>query len=85
RLAVGLFPDWQDLNLETIAGHLGVDVQGRHTALGDALVTAEIWVRLQPLLEEAKVVTLGDALAFQNDAQHLHLMARQKKLGWLME
>lgn len=85
RLAVGLFPDWQDLNLETIAGHLGVDVQGRHTALGDALVTAEIWVRLQPSLEEAKVVTLGDALAFQNDAQHLHLMAQQKKLGWVME
>jgi DNA polymerase-3 subunit epsilon len=83
RLVVGLFPDWQDLNLETIAGHLGVDVQGRHTALGDALVTAEIWARLQPILEEAKVVTLGDALAFQNNAQHM--MARQKKLGWVME
>jgi DNA polymerase-3 subunit epsilon len=83
RLVVGLFPDWQDLNLETIAGHLGVDVQGRHTALGDALVTAEIWARLQPILEEAKVVTLGDALAFQNNA--LHMMARQKKLGWVME
>lgn len=83
RLAVGLFPDWQDLNLETIAGHLGVDVQGRHTALGDALVTAEIWVRLQPMLEEANVVTLGDAVAFQNTAQHV--MGRQKNLGWVME
>jgi DNA polymerase-3 subunit epsilon len=83
RLTAGLFPDWSDLNLETIAGHLGVDVQGRHTALGDALVTAEIWARLQPLLEEAEVITLGDALAFQNNVQHM--VTRQKNLGWVME
>ena len=83
RLTASLFPDWQDLNLETIAAHLGVDVQGRHTALGDALVTAEVWARLLPLLEEAGVTTLGEAQAFQNQAQHV--MARQKKLGWVME
>jgi len=83
RLAAALFPDWKDLNLETIAQHLGVDVQGRHTALGDALVTAEVWARLLPLLEAAGVVTLGDARAFQDRAQHV--AARQRNLGWVME
>lgn len=83
RLAAGLFPDWQDLNLETIAAHLGVEVQGRHTALGDALVTAEVWARLLPLLEVAGVATLGQAQAFQNKVQHV--MVRQKNLGWVME
>lgn len=83
RLAAGLFPDWQDLNLETIAAHLGVEVQGRHTALGDALVTAEVWARLLPLLEVAGVATLGQAQAFQNRVQHV--MVRQKNLGWVME
>lgn len=82
RLTAALFPEWEDLNLENIASHLGVEVQGRHTALGDALVTAEVWARLLHLLEEAGVVTLGDALAFQDRA--VHVMARQKNLGWVM-
>ena len=34
---------------------------GRHTALGDALVTAEIWLRLVPMLAEQGVLTLGQA------------------------
>jgi DNA polymerase III subunit epsilon len=39
-----------------------VSVQGRHSALGDALVTAEILVRLLTLLPKRGVHTLGQAL-----------------------
>jgi DNA polymerase-3 subunit epsilon len=49
-------------SLEAIASRLGVTVLGRHSALGDALTTAEILVRLLVLLDRRGVRTLGDAL-----------------------
>jgi DNA polymerase-3 subunit epsilon len=48
--------------LEAIAARLGVTVTGRHSALGDALTTAEILVRLVALLGNRGVRTLGEAL-----------------------
>ena len=47
--------------LEAIAERFNVTVLGRHTALGDALVTAEIWLRLIPLLQEQGIHTLRQA------------------------
>ena len=35
---------------------------GRHTALGDALVTAEVFVALTTMLRSQGVLTLGEAL-----------------------
>ena len=40
-----------DHSLEAAARRLGVQVVGRHSALGDALTTAEIFVRLLALLK----------------------------------
>ncbi|SFH47776.1 3'-5' exonuclease [Modicisalibacter xianhensis] len=37
----------------------------RHTALGDARVTAVLWLGMLPRLEARGIVTLGDALKFQ--------------------
>ncbi len=54
-------PDHADHSLEAIAGRLGVSVLGRHTALGDAILTGEIFVRLVPLLMAAGITTLGEA------------------------
>jgi DNA polymerase-3 subunit epsilon len=48
--------------LEETAQRLGVVVRGRHSALGDALTTAEVFVRLLPLLAKRGIVTLGQAV-----------------------
>jgi DNA polymerase-3 subunit epsilon len=54
-------PEHEDHSIEAMAERLGVSVVGRHTALGDALVTAEIFVRLLPLLSAAGIESLGAA------------------------
>jgi DNA polymerase-3 subunit epsilon len=56
-----LHPDEETHRLEAIAARFGVDVVGRHTALGDALVTGEIFLRMLPMLHEAGIRTLGQA------------------------
>ena len=62
-LDAALHPDFEEHSLEAIADRLGVEVVGRHTALGDALVTAEVFLRLMILLEQQGIGTLGEALA----------------------
>jgi DNA polymerase-3 subunit epsilon len=63
-------PGEQDHGLEAIAARLGVSVIGRHTALGDALVTAELFLRLLRLLPERGVHTFGDALEASRRTYH---------------
>jgi len=48
--------------LEAVAGRLGVTVTGRHSALGDALATAEILIRLLALIQKRGILTLGETL-----------------------
>jgi DNA polymerase-3 subunit epsilon len=53
-------------DLDTLAARFGVEVTGRHTALGDALVTAGVFLHLLALLEQRRIHTLGQALAATN-------------------
>ena len=55
------FPDQVDLSLEALAARLGVAVAGRHTALGDAVVTAELFTALLPHLQARGVRSFGEA------------------------
>jgi len=50
-------------NLEDIAKKCGVEIVGRHTALGDSIVTAEVFLKLLPILEAMGIKTLGEARA----------------------
>jgi len=66
-------PDFADHRLEAIAERLGVPVLGRHTALGDALVTGEVLLRLLVLLGERGIATLGEALDASRETYYARL------------
>jgi DNA polymerase-3 subunit epsilon len=49
--------------LESIAERLGITIEGRHSALGDACTTGEVFLKMLPLLAQKGIVTLRQALA----------------------
>jgi len=53
--------DSHEHHLEQIARRLGVPVHGRHQALGDALTTGAVLLKLLPLLAGRGIRTLGEA------------------------
>jgi DNA polymerase-3 subunit epsilon len=60
-LSAVVHPNQPSHELEAIAERFEIRVLGRHTALGDAMVTAEVMLRLIPLLEEKGIRTLRQA------------------------
>lgn len=72
-LSAVLHPQQDSHRLEAIAERLGVRVVGRHTALGDALVTAEVFQKLVPLLADRGIHTLGQALAASRQSGYASL------------
>jgi DNA polymerase III epsilon subunit family exonuclease len=57
-----IHPHQESHSLDEIAARLNLTNIGRHTALGDALVTAEVLLKMIPLLEAKGIKTLNDAL-----------------------
>ncbi len=55
-------PHQESHSLDGIAELMNLTIVGRHTALGDALVTAEVLLKLIPLLEAQGIRTLEQAL-----------------------
>ncbi len=84
RLASLLNPTLNHFGLENLVGLYQIDLHGRHTALGDSLVCAELFFRMVPRLQMQGLATLGDLLRF-----HCHdpvdVIAKQKEAGWITE
>jgi DNA polymerase-3 subunit epsilon len=72
-LSAVVHPSLDNHHLDMIAERLGVRVIGRHTALGDALLTGEVFLRLLPLLAERGIVTLAQALEASRATYHSRL------------
>jgi DNA polymerase-3 subunit epsilon len=60
-LSAVIDPQLDSHRLEAIAERMGVNPLGRHTALGDAMMTGEVFLRMIPLLAEQGIRTLGEA------------------------
>jgi DNA polymerase-3 subunit epsilon len=61
-LSAVIHPNQETHKLEAIAARLGINVIGRHTALGDAFVTGEVFLKMIPLLNDMGIHTLRQAL-----------------------
>jgi hypothetical protein len=61
-----------------------IGLRGRHTAPGDALVTAEIFFRILPRLEMQSFRTLEDLLRF-HCTEAIDAIARQREAGWITD
>jgi CBS domain-containing protein len=75
-----LEPSIPDLGLETIAARFGIEITGRHTAIGDALAVAEVYGQLIQRLRDNDVRTLGEASAFA--ARRQDIVRREAEAGW---
>jgi len=60
-LSAVIHPNQESHKLEAICERLGVNVIGRHTALGDAIVTGEVFLKMIPLLAEMGICSLREA------------------------
>ena len=60
-LAQAAARDLGGYSLEHLAAWLGVELSGRHSALGDATTTAKIFLALLPKLRERNIRTLAEA------------------------
>jgi DNA polymerase-3 subunit epsilon len=61
-LSAVVHPHQESHKLDDILDRLGIDIDSRHNALDDALVTAEVFLKLVPLLAEKEIVTVRQAL-----------------------
>ncbi|MEX2642098.1 MAG: 3'-5' exonuclease, partial [Acetobacterales bacterium] len=78
-LVAALEPDRKEFGLETVAQDFGVEPGGRGVK-SKAVLAAELFSRLIPLLAKQDVGTLGDALEFAGRPKHL--IEKQKAAGW---
>jgi DNA polymerase-3 subunit epsilon len=58
-----IHPAQNDHTIEAIAERLGISIVGRHTAMGDAVATGNIFLKMLPLLAETGIMTLEDAVS----------------------
>ncbi len=73
-LSTILHPNLEGHSIDALAARYGIRTETRHQALGDALMTARLFVRMIPLLAGIQIHTIGDAQTAGRDS----LYARMK-------
>jgi DNA polymerase-3 subunit epsilon/CBS domain-containing protein len=73
-------PNLSGFTIEHLVSWLGVTIDGRHSALGDAAVTGRIFLALLPKLREGNIRTLAEAE--QACLALTHVLADQHRAGW---
>ena len=73
-LSVFLEHESQNHSLDAIAERMGINIDGRHTALGDSFATAEILIRMFDMLETRGITTLRQAVAASSRIEHVRKM-----------
>ena len=63
RLARRLLPDLPRRNLDWVSGYFGIEIEGRHRAVGDAVAAAKCLARLLRLAKDEGVETLAELVA----------------------
>ncbi len=76
-LSIFLHDQTPEHSLDAIAERFGIQVQGRHTALGDSLMTAGIFLRMIEMLEAAGIRTLDQAIEASNKAVEVRKMQQR--------
>lgn len=66
-------PAHESHSLNRVAERVGVQIRGRHTALGDATATGEIFLKLLPLLAQKGIRTLGQAIEASKQSYYARL------------
>ncbi len=80
-LAQVVQPNLASFTLEGLSSWLGVEIKDRHSALGDAVATARIFLALLPRLREAGIRTLGEAI--EACRALTDALDQQHRAGWL--
>ena len=70
-----------DYSLDKLAAWLGIEPQGRHTALGDALTTGQVFLALVPKLRDVGIRTLAEAE--RASAALTHVADAHRLAGWV--
>jgi DNA polymerase-3 subunit epsilon len=72
-LAQSILPDMIEYSLESLLKRFGIEIKERHTALGDSLMTAQLFLKFLNKLAEKEIFTLNQLCHFlvrQRDRAH---------------
>ncbi len=81
KLSVLVHPTKKKHDLESISERLGTRLHSRHSAMGDTWTTAEIFLRLLPLLAQQGITTLHQAMEASQSSKNAQLDMTSLSVG----